>query len=598
MQFQPNLPDFLEIQRSSFCRFLEKGLIKEIARRNPITNPEQDLHLIFYPEYYKLNPPEWSINQAILKSKTYACRLYVPTQLINTQTKEIKIQWVLLGHLPLMTKRGHFIINGTPRVIVNQMIRSPGIYYQEVFDELNNRTYCADLISFRGAWLRLEIDKTKKVWARMKKTPKVSVLVFLQAMGFDLNTIFRSIQFSNFLENSIGESNHPCSTEQALICIYSETHPKIDQTDTKITPEMGKKFLFRKFLNPRTYNLGKVGRIRLNTKLGFSVSSNQLTLTPQDFLAATDYLLKLENGLGSIDDIDHLKNRRVRASGELIQNQIVTGLIRLEKMIREKMKKSKKKITIRNLITTKPLNGSLREFFGSSPLSQYMDQTNPLAEITHKRRLSSLGPGGVSRETAGMAVRGIHPTHYGRICPIETPEGQNAGLVNSLTTYARVNSEGFLETPFYPVYKGQVQKKDGPIFFSAEQEENIYLAPGDLRVSLLNFLPKNFIPVRFGDEFKRVSRTQVEFIVTCSIQMISIATSLIPFLEHDDANRALMGSNMQRQAVPLICPERPIVGTGLEARVIADSGHVIQAKQSGYVSYVSGKKIIIQSIFL
>nr|WQA10908.1 RNA polymerase beta subunit [Streptosarcina sp. YL-2023a] len=280
-----------------------------------------------------------------------------------------------------------------------------------------------------------------------------------------------------------------------------------------------------------------------------------------------------------MDDIDHLKNRRVKASGELIQTQIGTGFLRLEKLIREKMKKPKRNLSIRNLITTKPFNGALREFFGSSQLSQFMDQTNPLAEITHKRRVSSLGPGGISRETAGMAVRGIHPTHYGRICPIETPEGQNAGLVNSITTHAKVNSLGFLETPFYKVYLGQIQTKLGAVLFSAEKEENIKVAPGDLNLSDLNFLPKKSIPIRISEEFKKTPRNAVEYIALSPIQMISIATSLIPFLEHDDANRALMGSNMQRQAVPLINPERPIVGTGLEARVASDSGHLLQAKE-------------------
>jgi DNA-directed RNA polymerase subunit beta len=457
------IPDFVEIQRKSFLDFLEKGLISEIKKRNFISTANNDVQLIFYPEYYKLNPPECTPKQAILKSKSYTCRLYIPAQLINNLTKEINLQWVLLGNLPLMTKRGHFIINGSPRVIINQMIRSPGIYYQEMIDKNKKRSYYADLISNRGTWLRLEIDKKQRVWARMKKTPKISIFIFLQSMGLTKQIIYQSIHYSYFLDNS--EDIIPSSTEQALIDFYSKTHPKKDETE--ITSDMGHKFLFRKFMNSRTYDLGKLGRIQLNKKLGLSIPLTTSTLTPQDILFAVNYLINLEHGLGSIDDIDHLKNRRVRASGELIQNQLGTGLIRLEKMIREKLKKPKKNLTIRSLITTKPINGALREFFGSSPLSQFMDQTNPLAEITHKRRVSSLGPGGVSRETAGMAVRGIHPSHYGRICPIETPEGPNAGLVNSITTYTKINSEGFLETPFYEVSKGQIQKKNVPVFFYA-----------------------------------------------------------------------------------------------------------------------------------
>jgi DNA-directed RNA polymerase beta subunit len=502
---------------------------------------------------------------------------------------------VLLGNLPLMTKRGHFILNGSPRVIINQMVRSPGIYYQEVIHKNKKRTYYADLISHRGAWLRLETDKKRRVWVRMKKTPKVSVLVFLQALGLSKEKFFQSINYSNFLKSSFleEEEDHPISSDQALRTFYFETHPKKEKSE--ITPDLGQKFLLRKFFNSRTYDLSKLGRIQLNKKLGLSIPLTKSILTEQDILFATDYLIKLEYGLGTLDDIDDLKNRRVRASGELIQNQLGTGFIRLEKMIREKLKKPRKKLTVRSLITTKPVNGALREFFGSSQLSQFMDQTNPLAELTHKRRLSSLGPGGISRETAGMAVRGIHPSHYGRICPIETPEGPNAGLVNSLTTYAKINSEGFIETPFYKVYKGQIQSSAGPIFFSAAQEEHVTIAPGDLKLSQLDFLPKSTIPVRATKEFKKIIRDEVEYISISPIQMISIATSLIPFLEHDDANRALMGSNMQRQAVPLIAPERPIVGTGLEGRVVADSGHGIQARTSGFVSYVSGEQIIIKN---
>ncbi len=598
------IPDFVEIQRKSFSALLKKGIIKELSNRNPITNATHDLELFFFPQYYQLNRPECTPTEAILKSKSYSCKLYVPAQLTNRQTNEIKLQWVLLGNLPLMTKRGHFLINGSPRVVINQLVRSPGIYYQELIDIKKKKTYYADLISFRGAWLRLEIDKKRRVWARMKKTPKISALVFLQALGFTREQIKTGIRFSEFLENSYLKENHPDTTEQALISLYEKSHPTLSKTHSKkeksqVTPIMGQKFLFRKFMNPRTYNLGLLGRMRLNKKFGLLISDKQLTLTRHDIFCAIDYLINLKHGLTTVDDIDNLKNRRVKASGELIQNQLSTGLIRLEKTIREKMKKVKKGLTIHSLITTKPINGALREFFGSSPLSQYLDQTNPLAEITHKRRLSSLGPGGISRETAGMAIRGIHPTHYGRICPIETPEGRNAGLVNSITIHARISSHGFIKTPFYNVYQGQIQKQDSslrdarPIFFSAEQEERVKVAPGDLKASKLNFLPINNIPIRIGKEYHRVSREHVEYIAMSPIQMISIATSLIPFLEHDDANRALMGSNMQRQAVPIISPERPIVGTGLEARVAADSGHVVQSKSGGYVSYASGKKIII-----
>jgi len=597
------IPDSVEIQRNSFYTLLKKGFIKELASRNPITNETHDLELFFYPQYYQLNRPECTPTEAILKSKSYSCKLYVPVQLTNRQSNEIKLQWVLLGNLPLMTKRGHFIINGSPRVVINQLVRSPGIYYQEAIDIKKRKTYYADLISYRGTWLRLEIDKKRRVWARMKKIPKISALVFLQALGFTRNQMKFGIRFFDFLNESRLKENHPTTTEEALISLYEKSQINLSKTLAKedqvgdITPIMGQKFLFRKFMNPRTYNLGLVGRMRLNKKFG--ISEKDLTLTRLDIFCAINYLINLKFGITSVDDIDNLKNRRVKASGELIQNQLNTGLIRLEKTIREKMKKVKKGLTIQNLITTKPINGALREFFGSSPLSQYLDQTNPLAEITHKRRLSSLGPGGLSRETAGMAVRSIHPTHYGRICPIETPEGRNAGLVNSMTIHAKINSHGFLKTPFYNVYQGQVQKQDSslrdarPLYFSAEQEELVKVAPGDLKASKLNFLSISKIPIRIEKDYYRVSREQVEYIAMSPIQMISIATSLIPFLEHDDANRALMGSNMQRQAVPIMLPERPIVGTGLEARAAGDSGYVVQSKMGGCVSYASGKKIVI-----
>jgi DNA-directed RNA polymerase subunit beta len=594
-QISSFIPNFVEIQRKSFIFFLKKGLVSEFEKRNPIKIAKNSFELVFYPKYYQLNPPDYNPKEAVLKSKTYACRLYIPAQLINTISKETKLQWVLVGNLPLMTKRGHFIINGCPRVIVNQMVRSPGIYYQELVDKKKKRTFYADLISHRGAWLRLETDKKKRVWARMKKTPKISIILFLQSFGFPKELIFQCVQYSNFLQYSFLEEEHPLTSEKALLTLFSQTHPKKEKTE--ISAQKGQFFLFRKFVNPRTYDLGRLGRIQLNKKLGLSIPLTTSTLTPQDILFATNYLINLEHGIGTTDDIDHLKNRRVRASGELIQNQVGNALIRLEKIVREKLKKPKKKVTIRSLITTKALNGALREFFGSSPLSQFMDETNPLAEITHKRRLSSLGPGGISRETAGMAVRGIHPSHYGRICPIETPEGQNAGLVNSITIYGKLDRNGFIQTPFYKVFQGQIQKEKNPLFFSAEQEEKVNIAPGDLKTNFLHFLPNNLLPIRNSNEFTRTSRDQIQYIGISPIQMISIATSLIPFLEHDDANRALMGSNMQRQAVPLLIPERPVVATGLEARVVMDSGHNLQAEKSGFITYVTSTKILIQHFF-
>jgi DNA-directed RNA polymerase subunit beta len=323
----------------------------------------------------------------------------------------------------------------------------------------------------------------------------------------------------------------------------------------------------------------------------------QTTLTPQDLLSATNCLIRVAHNTVKTDDIDHLKNRRVRTAGSLLQTQFGLGLIRLEKSIRLKLNfsdiKPYESSNINFLINSRPVNGVFREFFGTNPLSQFMDQINPLAEVTHKRRLTSLGPGGVARDTATLAVRGIHPSHYGRICPIETPEGKNTGLVNSITTYAKVNSQGLLETPFYKIYKGQVQKKLGMFYLSADQEEQLKLATPDLKLSKLGFLPKYFVPARSGENFVKISRLEADYIGVSPLQMISIATSFIPFLEHDDANRALMGSNMQRQAVPLIRPQRPLIGTGLEARAVSDSGHALIALSSGYIFYASASDIIL-----
>jgi DNA-directed RNA polymerase subunit beta len=622
-----------------------------------------------------------------------------------------------------MTKRGHFILNGSARVIINQIIRSPGLYYQKkLYETFTNKwtekpepeyTYrrsYVDIICLRGTWLRVELDKKKKIWAQTKKGPKIPIIWFLLGMGINEQILFNTILEPILLFQNVEEKlQDKLESKEDSKQIYLTNPSEVWEELNKLIPlkskyknkkkkknsfssssNLGRQWLFNKFMNPKNYDLGKQGRLAINKKLGLNIAANQLTLTPQDLLYAINHLIKVEKGIENVDDIDHLKNRRVRTSGELIQIQIGIGLNRLETSICEKLneynqessfitiknqgnlslssnlnqikmgdsssvkskilennlqiskknsknikkiedftslaiplaatkseilseaklqplsnpvgvKKSnillgEKKLIFNNLINTKSLNSALREFFGSSPLSQFMDQINPLAEITHKRRLSSMGPGGVTRDTATLEIRGIHPTHYGRICPVETPEGKNTGLVNSLTTYSRVNNQGILESPFYKVYKGQVQKKAGIFFLSAEDEDQIKLAAADLFISSLNFLPLSSIPVRIGEDFSKIARHEVQYIGIAPIQMISIATSLIPFLEHDDANRALMGSNMQRQAVPLLKLDRPIVGTGLEGRAVSDSGHIIEARLSGLVTYVSGQKIIVTTI--
>ncbi len=779
------VPDFIEIQRRSFSRFLEEGIIEEFSKINPIRSEASRLQLTFYPESYLLISPEYSVTEAVLQGKTYSCKLYVPAKLsyeqetartsrnknsgrdkvsgrqevagephvdntasadsaealdeqaltpeasphptglaghelsgssppppsnpmgrpepwgfaqpvppsvayhsrmqgqvrsllyqggpstrrkaqedvysptsqegmqaqaeisrlspaaegglaatrvahpeampigslLNPQKAaqnhqlghsmigsqavrqaplgsgrmpsqwgnesasdgdEANLSWVLVGNLPLMTKRGHFIINGSPRVVINQLVRSPGVYFHERtwgLGKRKRRVVYADFVSRRGAWLRLEADKEGDVWARLKKTPKVPFPLFYEGM-------------------SICErdpNGWTMADREALL----ELHEEVNPTKKDLSAENGQQFLVQRFKNPKTYDLGRIGRERLNRRFGLSISGHQLT--SKDLYAAFEQVQELQNDRILIDDIDHLKNRRVRASGELVQGQFETGLYRLEKAISSKMRKPPKEVAPRTLLNTKPLNAALREFFGSSPLSQYMDQTNPLAEITQKRRISSLGPGGISRETAGMAVRSIHPTHYGRICPIETPEGKNAGLVNSLTVYARVGDNGILETPYHHVLQGQAQTRSGVHYFSArgEEEREFRVAPGDVQLSPCKLLPTAAFPVREAgnreEDFREAKRPVVNYMAISPIQMISVATSLIPFLEHDDANRALMGSNMQRQAVPLLRPERPLVGTGLEAVVVAESGHALQSELSGYVSSVSGERVSVHS---
>lgn len=684
------IPDLLEIQRKGFFSLLEKGIIEEITKRNPITNFEKQIEIYFYPEHYRLTKPFYSIQQAIFYKKSYVSKLYLPVQFTDRKKKKIFLKWMLIAHFPLMTNRGHFVLNGSPRVIINQLVRSPGIYFRENFHEIYSskwaekpvtsfRRFYADIICLKGTWLRIECDKDFSMWAKMKKGPKIPLLWFLLGMGLSEKYILNSVskpmyllesftkeiekvEKSNFskefkyiyvsspkkaweeiqkllkLKNTLRQSlffereknGNLVQNVSPFFSSFSEKKEEKKQIRKKSSDskrkkvkngpfsskektnekrtfkkvesyELGRRWFSNKFMNPRTYDLGTLGRWSINKKLGLTIPKTQTTLTALDVLMATDYLMKMHDGFAEVDDIDHLKNKRVRSSGECVQEILNIGLIRLEKSIRLKFAgNTSRTLTLQSplfhfhsLISTRPINGAFREFFGTHPLSQFMDQMNPLAEITHKRRLSSLGPGGVSRDTATLAIRGIHPSHYGRICPIETPEGKNTGLVNSITTYAQLSEEGFLKSPFFRVLKGQVQKKTGVFFMGPDQEEHFKIATPDLKCSTLGFLPHNSIPVRIGKRFVRMKSQRLALMGVSPLQMTSVATSFIPFLEHDDANRALMGSNMQRQAVPLMCAERPLIGTGLETRVVSDSGHALFAKTSGYIFYASGSKIFV-----
>jgi DNA-directed RNA polymerase subunit beta len=583
------LPDLVEIQRSSFRWFLEEGLIEELNSFSPITDYTGKLELHFVGKNYKLKRPKYDVDEAKRRDSTYAVQMYVPTRLINKETGEIKEQEVFIGDLPLMTDRGTFIINGAERVIVNQIVRSPGVYYKSETDKNGRRTYSASLIPNRGAWLKFETDKNDLVWVRIDKTRKLSAQVLLKALGLSDSEIIDALRHPDYYQKTLDKEGNP-SEEEALMELYRKLRPGEPPTVSG-----GQQLLDSRFFDPKRYDLGRVGRYKINRKLRLNVPDTVRVLTPQDILAAIDYLINLEFDIGSTDDIDHLGNRRVRSVGELLQNQVRVGLNRLERIIRERMTVSDADtLTPASLVNPKPLVAAIKEFFGSSQLSQFMDQTNPLAELTHKRRLSALGPGGLTRERAGFAVRDIHPSHYGRICPIETPEGPNAGLIGSLATHARVNSYGFIETPFYPVEKGRVQKDRPPSYMTADEEDDLRVAPGDIPMDEEGNIMGESVPVRYRQEFTTTTPDQVDYVAVSPVQIISVATSLIPFLEHDDANRALMGSNMQRQAVPLLRPERPLVGTGLEAQAARDSGMVIVSRADGEVTYVDARQIRVK----
>ena len=619
-------PDLAEIQRQSFRNFLSEGLIEVLDSFPVIVDPTGKLELQFYGKDYKLKFPRYSVRKAKSRDRTYSAQIYIPSKLsrrdtelfkknksndvynltsnIQEKQKKYKKRSVFIGDLPLMTNRGTFIISGTERVIINQIVRSPGIYYKKELDKNNKHIYSASLISNRGSWLKFEIDAKNQIWIRIDKTHKVNAYIFLRAIGLQNEYIKKNLSRYSFLiraselyekkelTKEVGKlSVEKITEEEALLIVYSKLRP-----NEPATVAVAKQMLYSRFFDPKRYDLGEVGRHKINQKLNLKLPKTFRVLSPQDILVSINYLINIkEQNIGTFDDIDHLGNRRVRSVGELLQNQMRIGVNRLERIIRERMMICDlDSLSLSNLVNPKPLMASVREFFGSSQLSQFMDQTNPLSELTHKRRISALGPGGLNKDRAGFAVRDLHPSHYGRICPIETPEGPNAGLIGSLSTYARVNSYGFIETPCYKVKDGKVLKNIQPIYITADEEDELRIASADIRLDINFNIKDKHIPIRYRQEFVTSHISQVDYIAVSPIQVISAATSLIPFLEHDDANRALMGSNMQRQAVPLLYPEKSIVGTGLEAKIAKDSGMVITSRTNGIVSYVSGTKIGIQ----
>jgi DNA-directed RNA polymerase subunit beta len=580
------LPNLLETQRISFCWFLELGFLQELENFSAIRDYLDELELNLSAKFYKIKQPKYSLSEAKRRDNTYSVRIYTIAQLtyLNNLNDTTENE-VLLCDIPLMTNEGTFLVNGIERIIINQIVRSPGIYYKTDTDKQNYRYYTASLISNRGTWVKFEMNKDDLIHVKIDKAKKLSAYLFLKAVGLSNNDIFTQLDNPEYFQKTFKEYES-ISLEETFLEIHNKLRP-----GEPATFKAGQQIIYSRFFDPKRYDLGRVGRYKINKKLDLAVEKNIQILTKQDVIAIINFRLSPT----AEDDIDHLGNRRVRSVGELLQNQIRVGLTRLERIVQERMIICEQTyLTVNFLVNPKPIISAIREFFGSNPLSQFMDQTNPLAELTHKRRLSVLGPGGITRDRAGFAVRDIHPSQYGRICPVETPEGPNAGLIGSLSTYGRVNSYGFIETPFYKVSKGKVLKDSYPIYLDATAEDNYRLAAADLELNAQGLIQNKNIPVRYRQELISISSDEVDYIAISPIQVVSLATALIPFLEHDDANRALMGSNMQRQSVPLLYPEAPLVGTGLEGQTARDSGMTLLSTNYGRVVTFNGDQIVIK----
>ena len=593
------IPDFLDSQRKSFRLFLETGIRRELEFISPIIgdslgssvrqSTDRQISVSFLANDFYFKKPLQNPKEAIQQMETYSSSLVVPVHIYSKSLNGSCVLPITFCDLPLMTEHGTFIINGSPRVIVHQIVRCPGVYIKAQFDQKNRRSHLVSFLSSYGSWLRLEsVPNTPEINACIDNFRKLPATLLLRALGFDFKRICEVVSYPASLLYT-EKLLKPKSCDDAMIMMTALMFPHRAGSVLK-----AKKFLFNHFFHARRYSLSEVGRKRVNRKLRMQHNVPHLTLTPEDVLAGVDYLLRVENGESQfLDDIDHLKNRRARLAGELIQTQFRLGLNRLERSVHNRisdetlLRQKRLRVALASLVRTQIVGSVFKEFFGSNQLSQFMDQTNPLAEITHKRRLSSLGPGGLHRDRAGLIVRGIHPSYYGRICPIETPEGKNAGLVGSIATYARINSDGFLQTPYKAIASQKNQAQDGFFLLNASYEDQVVVAAADTQLSAVR------VPARTRREFVEIVPKTIDFLGLCPIQFMSIATALIPFLEHDDANRALMGSNMQRQAVSLLTPQRAFVGTGLEARVAHDSGAVARIQRSGYVLYADANRIDI-----
>jgi DNA-directed RNA polymerase subunit beta len=655
------LPDLIEVQLDSYRWFQEEGLQELFDEISPIQsfNGNLELHFPGFNEEineklglgYRFEEAKYTQRECLERDITYAIPLYVRVALWNKESDEWTTQDVFMGDFPLMTENGTFIINGAERVVVSQLIRSPGVYFSVLEDRITGRELCmAKLIPNRGAWLEFETAKRDILSVKVDRKRKLPLTILLRAVGYgtdeELHSLFQmadTMPDHPYIQATI-ERDPTKTTEEALIEFYKKLRP-----GDPPTLDNAKGFLESLLFAPRRYDLGRVGRHKLNKRLELDIPLERRTLTPEDLVKVVERIIQINNGIEGPDDIDHLGNRRVKTMGELIQNQLRIGLLRMERVVRERMSiREPEQMTPISLINVRPVVAATREFFGGSQLSQFMQQTNPLDELTHKRRLSALGPGGLRRERAGFDVRDVHHSHYGRICPIETPEGPNIGLIGSMGTYARINEYGFIETPYRKVIhtvpnrkerlvgktirdqivdpsSGEVIAKanqrvneetaerleelftdlpeirirpmatDEIFYLSADEEDRYTIAQANAELDAQGQFVNDRVSVRRMQEFLEEAVSKVDYMDVSPKQIVGVTAALIPFLEHDDANRALMGSNMQRQAVPLVQPEAPLVGTGIEAQVAIDSGQIVVAEEAGEVVSTTGNNIVVQT---
>ncbi|MCK2214316.1 DNA-directed RNA polymerase subunit beta [Actinomadura sp. ATCC 31491] len=572
----------------------QSGLEEIFEEISPIEDFSGTMSLSFRD--HRFEPPKYSVDECKDKDMTFSAPMFVTAEFINNTTGEIKSQTVFMGDFPLMTPKGTFIINGTERVVVSQLVRSPGVYFERTVDKTSDKDlYGCKVIPSRGAWLEFEIDKRDSVGVRIDRKRKQAVTVLLKALGWTSEQILERFGQYESMRATL-EKDHTAGQDDALLDIYRKLRP--GEPPTK---ESAQTLLENLYFNAKRYDLAKVGRYKINKKLGVDAEITQGTLTEEDIVAMVEYLVRLHAGEEAeglpleVDDIDHLGNRRVRSVGELVQNQVRLGLARMERVVRERMTtQDVEAITPQTLINIRPVVASMKEFFGTSQLSQFMDQTNPLTGLTHRRRLTAVGPGGLSRERAGVEMRDVHPSHYGRMCPIETPEGPSIGLIGYLACFARLNAFGFIETPYRKVVDGKVT--DRIDYLTADEEDRFVIAQANSPLAADGRFAEPRVMVRIkGGETEYVRSTEVHYMDVSPRQMVSVATAMIPFLEHDDANRALMGANMMRQSVPLLRSEAPLIGTGMEYRAATDTGDLVLAGKPGVVEEVCADYVTVRN---